>query len=87
MAYSLGAAALLSGRYLPTVIEWGAWGLFESARGVRWIMWGQTAEDDRLRRLVREAVRAELAASRGELPEGELRYNTPIRRRPRRLEG
>lgn len=76
--YAAGAALLASGRLLPTVIEWGAWGAFEAGRSVHWMVWGRPAEDERLMRVVREAVRAELQAQRnGTAP---LPLNTPIRR-------
>lgn len=84
VAYSAVAAALLSG-HLLTIVEWGAW----TARGVHWAVWGQSVEDARLQRIVREVVRAELMAQHGRTPEGRFRFNTPIRRDigPRRLEG
>lgn len=87
------AAALLSGRCLPALVEWGVWGAYEAARGAHWVMYGQRAEDARLRRIVREMVAVELAAQRGELPANDpRRHNTPMRRchqpkHPTELEG
>lgn len=76
--YAAGMALLASGRLLPTMLEWGAWGAFEAGRGIHWMVWGRPAEDERLMRVVREAVRAELQAQRdGTAPPP---FNVPIRR-------